>query len=355
MSQFNAKYYSAQRSSAIEITISVDKLGVFSSIGNEFLTQSINDITISPRVGNSARYLTLTDGSKLETTDNDCIDALVAEHHGSRNGLAHRLEGSPRFIFLSIVGLIFGVYGFVTYLVPASSAYITNLLPVALDNQLGGELLEQLDEIVFEPSEIAQSRQEHLEQRFFSLVPDTDREFKLRFRSSEILGANAFALPDAQIVFTDQLIELAENDAMIEGIMLHEIGHVVYRHSMQSVVRQAGVSVAIVALTGDVNSAATTLLVLLPIFLIQSQYSRGFEWEADGYALEQMLARGIDTNSFADIMERMSASIVDEEDTTTTDEESATNSEEDASALDYFSTHPATIQRIERFRNAQRQ
>jgi Zn-dependent protease with chaperone function len=142
-------------------------------------------------------------------------------------------------------------------------------------------------------------------------------------------------------VFTDQLVNLADNDDMLQSIMLHEIGHVYYRHSMQGVVRQAGVSVAIVVLTGDISSVATTLLVLLPAFMIQSQYSREFEWQSDGYALEQMLTRGIDTNSFADIMEKMS-----------TVSSSSSDGIDEEEASDYFSTHPATQQRIDRFREA---
>lgn len=130
--------------------------------------------------------------------------------------------------------------------------------------------------------------------------------------------------------------------------MLHEIGHVHFRHSMQAAVRQAGVSAALVVLTGDVNSLATTLLILLPAFLIQSQYSREFEWEADGYALDQMLARGIDTGNFADIMEKMTSYAGDVDGESNPPADSS-----DAAFSEYFSTHPATQARIERFRRAQ--
>jgi Zn-dependent protease with chaperone function len=338
---FSGKYYSGKDSSVIESEFFVDETGVLTSTAPLFSAVSVDSLTISPRIGNSVRSLSMSSGAKIESFDNNSIDAVQALFFGSRVGIAHRLESNSSFIVMAVVVLVVGFYGFFNYGIPAASGYITTVLPVSLDDRLGGELLEQLDELVFEPSELGEPRQRELERLFSALVLGLERDFVLRFRSSELIGANAFALPDAQIVFTDQLVNLADNDDMLQSIMLHEIGHVYYRHSMQGVVRQAGVSVAIVVLTGDISSVATTLLVLLPAFMIQSQYSREFEWQSDGYALEQMLTRGIDTNSFADIMEKMS-----------TVSSSSSDGIDEEEASDYFSTHPATQQRIDRFREA---
>lgn len=341
---FVGKYYSGSDSSVVDSNFFVDEAGALNSGSEIFPALPIADIKISPRVGSSVRYLSLPSGAKIESCDNDSIDSIVETFVNKAAGRAYRLESNARFVVLAVVVLLVGLYGFFNYGIPAASGFITDALPVSLDDRLGGELLEQLDELVFEPSQLSRQRRAQLSGEFSTLVAGLDREFTLQYRSSELIGANAFALPDAQIVFTDQLVNLADNDEMLQSIMLHEIGHVVYRHSMQAVVRQAGVSVALVVLTGDVNSIATTLLILLPTFMIQSQYSREFEWQADGYALEQMLERGIDANNFADIMEKMA---LRDEPTVEDSEEAA----EDGIA-DYFSTHPATQQRIDRFRRA---
>ena len=339
---FRGKYYSGSDSSVVEAEFIVDEAGLLSSPDALFEPISLTGVSISPRIGNSARYIKLTNGGKIESLDNEPIARIESQFLGVSSGIAHKLESNIKFVVIAVIVLLVGLYGFFNYGIPAASGYITKALPVSLDDRLGGELLQQLDDLVFEPSELTGQRQQELQRLFATLVSGLEREFTLQFRSSEVVGANAFALPDAQIVFTDQLVNLADNDDMLLGIMLHEIGHVNFRHSMQAVVRQAGVSVALVVLTGDVSSIATTLLVLLPTFMIQSQYSREFEFQSDGYALEQMLARGIDTNNFADIMEKMSAQSLGEDDGEVRDEE--------ASA--YFSTHPATAQRITRFREA---
>lgn len=165
------------------------------------------------------------------------------------------------------------------------------------------------------------------------------------------------------------MVGLTDDDEMIAAIMLHEIGHVIERHSMQSVVRQAGISALIFAVTGDVNSAATTLLILLPSVLIQSTYSRQLEYEADSYALAQMQDRAIDPEKFADMMERLVASLDEASETEDDDAEAIKKNEQEevnqiqedpersvqASLLEqYFSSHPASSDRIERFRSASR-
>jgi Zn-dependent protease with chaperone function len=353
MLSFNGKYYSGSDSLVVESEFSVDETGAFRASEELFDAIAIEDIKISPRIGNSVRYFGLPNGAKIESFDNDSIDEIERRFVGTRSGIAYRLESNGKFVLLAVLVLLVGLYGFFTYGIPAASGYLTKALPISLDERLGSELLEQLDGFVFEPSELSGGRQQGLERLFSELVAGSERDFTLQFRSSELIGANAFALPDAQIVFTDQLINLADNDDMLQSIMLHEIGHVQFRHSMQAVVRQAGVSVALVVLTGDVSSIATTLLVLLPTFMIQSQYSREFEWQADGYALEQMLARGIDTKNFADIMEKMSQASA--ADLASDSDEPAQGGSEDEGFSAYFSTHPATQQRIDRFRRAANQ
>ena len=163
------------------------------------------------------------------------------------------------------------------------------------------------------------------------------------------------ALPDARIVFTDQLVSLAEDDEMLASIMLHEIGHVVERHAMQSVISQAGISMLVFVFTGDINSASTALLVMLPSFFLQSRYSRSLEWEADTYALEEMLRRGMDTGKFADIMETMLAQAEAEEEADGEEQVERAGSESDSNTdrlFEYFQSHPPSRLRIERFREA---
>lgn len=346
---FQASLYDGRQSVSHSVAVSVNEDGLLTVDGFEVTPQPFAGISVSERISNTPRFLDLGEGIRIETRDNDAIDQLLSQWQTHRTGLAHVLESNYRVVLVALFLLVIGAFFLVRDGIPAMSGQITALLPEAVDDQLGVEVLEQLDSFVFETSEIPSQQQARLRQYFASLTPDSDRNYQLRFRSSEALGANAFALPNAEIVFTDQLIDLASEDEMLGAIMLHEIGHVVHRHTMRAVISQAGVSMLVFGLTGDVSGAATALLVLLPNFLIQSSYSRDMEWEADGYALEQMQLRGMDPNDFAAMMERIVTSDADIDGAGT----ESTQSQETGLAQ-YFSSHPATRERIARFREAAR-
>ena len=83
------------------------------------------------------------------------------------------------------------------------------------------------------------------------------------------IGANALAIPNNTIIVTDELVELAKNDDEIIGVLAHEQGHLVQRHSLQQALSSLGFSVILLAITGDSSDLVTTL----PAALIGAKYS----------------------------------------------------------------------------------
>lgn len=343
--RFPARFYDGQSSAQRDVTVLVDDQGFLTIDGMADLRFHVKSINPQARVGNSVRYIELPGQRLLETTDNVTVDRLSAQWFGDKHGIAHLLESNIKVLVFSLVVLLAGGYMFVMFGIPALSQQFTHWLPVAVDRQIAREGLQQLDSTVFSPSKLPQQRRDALAAKFAQLAQYENQQgdehsYALLFRSANGLGANAFALPDGNIIVTDQLVKLAESDEELLGILLHEIAHVKYRHSMQNLLRQAGVSAIILLITGDV-STASTLVLMLPTVLLQSQYSQEFETESDTYALQRMQELGLDPNLFADTMEKISASHGEVKDA-------------DQGLFDYFSTHPPTRERIARFRNAQK-
>ena len=336
----SGRLYDGSSSSSIETRLIIDTEGTVSIDNQTSTIGTAQQIQASPRIGNSARHLTLPDGRKFETRDNDAIDLMCSQWQPSDQALPHKLESNLKLVWTSLFGLIAIGYVFVIFGLPLMSKQVTAWLPTSLDDQLAAQALPQMDRVVFNPSTLPPERQKILAERFDQLLPETERDYFLYFRDGGAMGANAFALPDGTIVVTDQLVALAEDDDMIAAVLLHEIGHVEHRHSMQNIVRQAGLSIFVVAITGDVGTVSS-LILLLPNLLIQAEYSREFEWEADSYALDQMNNLGIDPKHFADMMEQLSLGIDPKNHDTDND-----------SWSDYFSSHPASEKRAERFRAA---
>ncbi|CAE7161913.1 yjgN [Symbiodinium microadriaticum] len=340
------KLYDGQSSRSHDVDIEFGENGRLKIFGYGIAPVHPDDVSVSERIGDSARYLTLSGGIIVESNANEEIDQWLECWQPQKSTAVFKLESNKKAIVVALLAFVMFIYVTVTEGIPAASSLITRNLPTAVDNQLGEEVLDQLDGLVFSPTRIDSARQQELRALFATLLPDASRNYQLEFRASELLGANAIALPNAQIILTDDLVALAQNTDMIAAILLHEIGHVVERHAMRGVISQAGLTMLLFGLTGDVASSAGVLIVLLPEFLLQSGYSRELEWEADTYALEEMLARGMDTNAFADMMARLVTDGLEEEAVAQDGEVEA------ESFLDYFSSHPPSIERINRFRDA---
>ncbi len=310
------------------------------------------EVTLSPRIGNTPRYLHLPDDRVFETTDNDSVDRLGKQlgQHSSR--WIHRLENHLGLILAAVlvtaatVGFTF-VYG-----VPWASQAIANALPDAVAEQVGDSTLNTLDDLWFEPSELSQERQHALQAHFAPLlIPVGGQTLEVLFRSSESIGANALALPNGTLIFTDDLVELAEDDNELTAILAHEIGHVAHRHGMKGVVQSSLTTWLIVMMTGDISAFSDTT-VALPAILMSLAYSRNLEREADGYALKTLKTNDIPPGHFANIMRRLMAA---HEEAKTgeprTGEPKTGETEGDGWQRigDMLSSHPVTSERIKRF------
>lgn len=110
---------------------------------------------------------------------------------------------------------------------------------------------------------------------------------------------NAFAAPGGQILLLRGLIEAAESGDEVAGVLAHEIGHVAERHGMRSLVRHLGVALLFQVISGgaDLGQVAPVLLTLA--------YSREFEAEADGRAVELLARAGLRTDGLARFFARL--------------------------------------------------
>lgn len=301
-----------------------------------------DDITLSPRIGNTPRYLHLPDDGVFETTDNDGVDRLGKQmgQHSSR--WIHRLENHLGLILVAILVTVATIGFTFFYGVPWASQAIANALPDSVIEHVGDSTLETLDDLWFEPSALSQERQQALQAHFAPFLEPVDGQtLEVLFRSSEAIGANAMALPNGTLIFTDDMVELAEDDNELTAILAHEIGHVAHRHGMKGVVQSSLTTWLIVMMSGDISAFSDTT-VALPAILMSLAYSRNLEREADAYALETLRANDIPPRHFANIMKRLMAAHGEPE---------TAESEEDGlqRISDMLSSHPVTSERIKLF------
>ncbi len=303
------------------------------------------ELRISPRLANTPRYLHLLDGPTIETLDNDAVDQLqqLLEPSSSR-GLVHRLESHWRFVALTVlvVGAVF--WATVRYGVPAAADAVAAALPAELLDSTSEQTLQLLDQRWLEPSMLSAARQQALQRHFQPLVQSRpELRIQVAFRASEAVGANAFALPNGQIIFTDAMVNLAAHDDELLAVLAHEIGHVEHRHSLRRLVQNSLYVFVLALITGDTSGTAEVVLGL-PVLMAELAYSRAYETEADQYALAYLREAGIPPQRFADLMRRL--------ETTRLAKAGETAEPADADQIrwqGYLSTHPPTEERLRAF------
>ena len=362
-----------------QVELVCDSSGMLHFQGADFEPVCLKSIHISPRLANTSRFIQLPDGSQFETQNNDAVDFLARKKGGGSTKAAriiYTLETYKTWVLTAFIVLIVGAGVFVKYGTPFISNEIAMTLPMEASIYIGDNMEESLEEYWESTTLLEQERQQQLQQLFTYLLPASSEEipWQVSFREGGFMGANAFALPNGTIIFTDELISLADNDQQLASIMLHEIG-VQHRHGLRTLIQDFTLALLFMAVSGDVSSSSA-IITALPAMLLESGYSQDMEWEADTYALEEMLKRNLNPASFAEIMIKMenqlenieknqapqscgSDEVSDEEADTdlaeneySRDKQPQEQAKVDTPIWQYFSTHPATEERIERFLEA---
>lgn len=151
---------------------------------------------------------------------------------------------------------------------------------------------------------------------------------------------NAFALPGGFVYISRGLMALAGDEAELAGVLGHEIGHVVARHSAQRQ-SQAMLAQLGVGLLDVVGGRETTQLAGTVAGLYLRGYSRDQELEADMLGVRYLRRAGYDVGAMASFLERMRAN-------SKLDAQIANRSPEEVDQYDITATHPRTADRVQR-------
>jgi predicted Zn-dependent protease len=292
-------------------------------------------LVVSPRIGNSDRFITFPDGGQFQCKDDPELDFLRQESksEGIVAWLEERWGIALAAVTILFVMLLTGYF----WGLPIAAEKVAATIPMSTEQELGRQALTWLDrQKWFSPSALDTNKQQKIVQRFNNLIGDQSLKdyYRLEFRNSSFIGPNAFALPGGAIVITDAMVNTAFSVEEVISVLAHEVGHSELRHPIRSVLQQSVIAVVVVAVTNDAASLSSAAAGL-PVLLIQNRYSHEIEFEADAYAYKILKAKGYSPAAFASIMERL-----------------AKNSKNTESHISFLSSHPSTEERIRRARQA---
>jgi len=118
---------------------------------------------------------------------------------------------------------------------------------------------------------------------------------------------NAFAVPGGYLYVNRGLIEAADTEAELAGVLGHEIGHVVGRHSARQLTQQLGLAAIAQLALGDNPGMLSQLTAQIVATGAITSYSREMESEADAYGVQELYDAGIDPAGLATFFDKLVA------------------------------------------------
>ena len=151
---------------------------------------------------------------------------------------------------------------------------------------------------------------------------------------------NAFALPGGQVFITRALYDKLQTEGELAGVLGHEIGHVVARHSAEHIAKAklteglTGAAVIAAYDPDNPSSASRAQIAVLIGQLVNLKFGRDDELESDYLGVCFVNNTGYDPNELVSVMQILAASQTGNR------------------PPEFFSTHPNPENRIQRIQAA---
>ena len=149
---------------------------------------------------------------------------------------------------------------------------------------------------------------------------------------------NAFALPGGQIFITEALYRKLRSDDQLAGVLGHEMGHVVGRHSNEQMANSqkwSGIAQGLAVLLSDGQNATMGHQIANVVAQWRvTTFSRDDELESDALGVRFMIQAGYDPEALIGVMEILA------------------EASGGGSGMTFLSTHPTPANRMEKIREA---
>lgn len=238
----------------------------------------------------------------------------MQQYNSSEISPLFRLLFNPRLVIagLMVIGALIAYYGN-TQVNPVTGEKQRVAMTVEQEIELGQQSAPRMAEEmggVVDPSSSDALVVQKVGRRVVERSEAGKSPYQFRFhllRDPKMI--NAFALPGGQIFITRGLLYKLSNEAQLAGVLGHEIGHVIHRHSAQHLAKgQFGQTitqaVGVAASGGGYDAARMAQAVAQTVNQMkQMQYGRKDESQSDNYGLKIMVEAGFDPRGMEGVME----------------------------------------------------
>jgi len=212
-----------------------------------------------------------------------------------------------------------------------------NLFSPAQDQEIGRQSAEAAErELPILHDQSIEAYVDRIGERLAKVAPGAD--YPYQFKVVNASDINAFALPGGYLYVNRGLIEAAQNEGQLAGVMAHEMAHVALRHgtsqASKAYVAQTGLGL-LGGLVGKDDPSAEQRIAALGGFGLNTlflKFSRTAEEQADVTGAQMMAEAGYDPADMVDFFEILA----NEQD------------RNPGKVAQFFSSHPAPTNRAAR-------
>lgn len=210
---------------------------------------------------------------------------------------------------------------------------------IALGLQAAPEMAQQFGGQ--DPDPQRQALVDEIGHQIVNASPASDTDYQYDFHVlQDPETVNAFALPGGQVFITRGLMDKLSTTGELAGVLGHEIGHIVARHSAEQIAKTQltqGLTGAVVIASYDPDDPAsmrTAQVAMLIGQLVNMKYGRDDELESDFLGVCFIHAAGYNPEELVRVMNVLA------------------QASQGQAPPEFFSTHPNPDRRIERIREA---
>ncbi len=241
---------------------------------------------------------------------------------GNRGGRRRRSGGGRLLIALVIAGVALGGYFLRSSINPVTGqkerVALTVEDEVAIGLQAAPEMAAQHGGLLEDPE--AQARVDRVGAAIVGALPrvfpEGENPYPFEFHVlADPDTVNAFALPGGQVFITAALLNRLETEGQLAGVLAHEVGHVIERHSAERLAEMGLMQGLVGAVTVGAYdperpgaSAAAGAAAQVIAQLTTMKYGRDDELESDRYGVALTAAAGYDPRAMIRVMQILAES-----------------------------------------------
>ncbi|MCM8530010.1 MAG: M48 family metallopeptidase [Lentisphaeraceae bacterium] len=276
---------------------------------------------------------------KLFTSDLTILkDPAFTNNHDLHNQVSkvRKSRNTAVMIGLGVLFLFFASIAYAWFQKDAAIGAAVEQIPVEWEVKLGDSAFGQFTsgKRLLKDKEL----ESQLDELLAPLMKEASNErFKYKFHIVEDSTLNAAAFPGGNMIIHTGLILKLENSEQLLGVLAHEMAHVNRRHSMKTLVNNAGLYIVLDTMVGGFGALSGVILNGGSQLLLLKN-SRSHEKDADEIGWEYLVKGGIDPRGLIESFKIMEESLSDD-------------MKEYSESLDFLSTHPALGDRVSYLEN----